>query len=84
MIPLNQLLDRFKNLTNSEKVKKQLVVEILVKNKIPITIDQISFSKNAVFTKVPPIIKTEILFKKEDILKEVQKIPGLSLISNIQ
>ncbi|MCK9344729.1 MAG: hypothetical protein M0P64_01230 [Candidatus Pacebacteria bacterium] len=84
MIPLNQLLNRFKNLTNSEKVKKQLVVEILTNKKIPITIDQISISKTTVFTKVPPIIKTELLFQKEEILKEIQKISGLTTISNIQ
>lgn len=84
MFPLHQLLARFKNLTNTEKVKKELVVEVFIKNKIPVTIKQISFSKETLFVKVPPIIKTELLFKKEGVLEEIQKIPGLGNISNIQ
>lgn len=84
MLPLNQLLERFKNLTNTEKVKKQLIVEIIEKNKIPLNVDQISFQKNTIFIKTQPIIKTEILLKKEEILKQIKKIPGLLNITNIQ
>lgn len=84
MLPLNQLLARFKNLTNTEKVKKELAVEVFIKNKIPVTLKQISFSKETLFVKVPPIIKTELLFKKEELLTEIQKIPGLGNILNIQ
>lgn len=84
MLQLNQLLERFKNLTNNEKVRKQLIVEILVKNKIPININQISILKNTLFIKTQPIIKTEILLKKETILKQIQEINGLSSISDIK
>lgn len=84
MLPLHQLLARFKNLTNTEKVKKELAIEVFIKNKIPVTLKQISFSKDAIFVKVPPIIKTELLFKREELLAEIQKIPGLGNISNIQ
>ncbi len=84
MLPLHQLLARFKNLTNTEKVKKELIVEVFVKNKIPVNLKQVSFSKNTVFVNVPPIIKTEILLKKNELLTEIQKIPGLTNISNIQ
>lgn len=84
MIPLNQLLERFKNLTNSEKTKKQFIVEILIKNNIPSKIEQISFSKNTIFFKTQPIIKTEALLKKQEILKEINTISGLKNISNIQ
>ncbi|MEK7569066.1 MAG: hypothetical protein AAB497_03055 [Patescibacteria group bacterium] len=84
MLPIHQLLARFKNLTNTEKVKKELAVEVFIKNKVPVTIKQISFSKDTIFAKVPPIIKTELLFKKEELLTEIQKIPGLTNISNIQ
>lgn len=84
MLPLNQLLGRFKNLTNTEKVKKQLIMEILVSHKLPINISQISISKNTLFLKTPPIIKTEILFKKEELLKQIQKIHGLSGVSTVQ
>jgi len=84
MLPLNQLLERFKNLTNTEKVKKQLIVEIIEKNKIPLTINQISFQKNTLFIKTQPIIKTEILLKEQEILNQIRKIPELLNITNIQ
>lgn len=84
MLQLNQLLERFKNLTNTEKVKKQLIVEILLNKKIPINISQISILKNTIFIKTQPIIKTETLLKKEEILNEIKKISGLENISNIQ
>lgn len=84
MLPLHQLLARFKNLTNTEKVKKELIVEVFIKNKIPVTLKQVYFSKDTIFVKVPPIIKTELIFKKEELLAEIQKISGLTNISNIQ
>lgn len=83
MLQINQLLERFKNLTNSEKIKKQLIAEIISNKKIHIKIDQISISKNTIFIKTQPIIKTEIMLKKEEILKEIQKIPGLTIISTV-
>ncbi|MEK7092008.1 MAG: hypothetical protein AAB907_00120, partial [Patescibacteria group bacterium] len=70
MLQLSQLLERFKGLTNTDKVKKQLIVEIFKKNNIPININQINISKNTIFIKTQPIIKTEIILKKEEILKE--------------
>lgn len=84
MLPIHQLLNRFKNLTNTEKAKKQLIVEILANNKLPVNINQISIVKNTLFIKTPPIIKTEILFKQEEILKQIQKIQGLTTVSRIQ
>lgn len=84
MFQLNQFLDRFKNLTNTEKVKKQLISEVIKNNNIPIDINQISIIKNTIFIKTNPIIKTELLLKKEIILADIKKIPGLSLVSNIQ
>ena len=83
MLQINQLLERFKNLTNSEKIKKQLIIEIIISKKIPININQISISKNTLFIKTQPIIKTEIILKKEEILKEIQRIPGLATISTV-
>lgn len=84
MFQINQFLDRFKNISNSEKIKKQLVAEILTKNNISVKLEQISFSKTTVFIKVSPIIKTEILLRKEEILSEIKNLPGLGTMSNIQ
>jgi len=84
MLKINQLLNRFKNLTNNEKIKKQLIIEILVKNKIPSNIKQISIIKNILFIKTQPIIKTEFLFKKNEILNQIKQISGLENISEIK
>lgn len=84
MLPIGNLLSRFKNLTNSDKVKKQLVVEILERNKIPVKISQISIQKNTIFIKTQPIIKTEIILKKSEIIQEINRIPGLGVITGIQ
>jgi len=84
MIPINQLLNRFKNLTNTDKVKKQLILEIINTYKIPLQIHQIQIIKTTIFLKTQPIIKTEILLKKTEILNEIKKISSFSNISDIQ
>jgi hypothetical protein len=83
MIPLQSLLERFKGLSNTEKVKKQLVVEIINKHGIPITVEQVSFNKNTLYIKTNPIVKTEINLKKQIILEEINKLPGIKNISSI-
>lgn len=85
MIPLSQLLVRFKGLTNTEKAKKQIVseeVSNILNFQIPLEL--ISFSKNTLFIKVQPIIKTEIIIKKQEILKKIQSLPGLNHITDVR
>lgn len=85
MIPLSQLLVRFKNLTNTEKAKKQLVSEELsLVLGFPIPHTSISFSKNTVIINVQPIIKTEVFLKKGEILKKITSLPGLEYIQEIR
>ena len=84
MLPISQLLERFKGLVNNDKAKKHLIVEILLGNNIPVNINQINIVKNIIFIKTPPIIKTEILLRKEEILNQIKKNSGLGNISNIQ
>lgn len=83
MLPLVNLLSRFKNLTNTERVKKELVGEVLKKYNISLPHTQITFSKNTIFLKVPPILKTEVALQKNNILKEITNIPGLKNIQDI-
>ncbi len=84
MIPLSQLLARFKSLSNTEKAKKNIICEEITKIiGAQITHNQVSFSKNTIFIKAHPIIKSEILIKKEEILKKIQTLKGLSYISGI-
>ncbi|HAT68262.1 MAG: hypothetical protein A2481_03745 [Candidatus Yonathbacteria bacterium RIFOXYC2_FULL_47_9] len=85
MIPLEQLLTRFKSLTNTEKVKKELACDGIKKIiGITIPVSTISVSKNTIFLKVPPIIKTEVLLKKQEILADINTINGLAHISDIK
>ena len=84
MLPIQSLLGKFKNLTNNEKFKKQLVLEIFEKDNIKVSLKEIVISKNIIFLKTRPIIKTEILLKKNDFLNEVKKIPGLEYINDIK
>lgn len=85
MLPITELLARFKNLSNTEKLKKERVCEELMKFiVIPIQHNQVSFSKNTIFFKVEPIIKTEITLHKTEILKKIKTLPGLSGVIDIQ
>lgn len=85
MLQLHQFLARFKNITNTEKAKKELLAtEISKVIGVPITHQQISFPKNTIFIKVSPIIKAEILLKRPQILEIIKTLPGLSYISDIQ
>lgn len=84
MLQLNQLLGRFKNLTNTEKIKKELIVGILKTYNFPVKINQIYIVKKTIYIKTQPIIKTEILLKQKQIIEQIKEIPGMQAISNIQ
>lgn len=84
MLQIKQLLSRFKNITNTEKEKKQIIVDIFIKNEIPISIKNVYISKNTIFTKVNPIIKTEIYLKKQNILLEIKELNIFQNIIDIQ
>ena len=85
MIKLTNLLTRFKGLTNTEKAKKELIADICESIiGVPIKHNQISFSKNTIFIKTEPIIKTEIALKKGDILTRITTLPGMQLITDIR
>ncbi len=84
MIPLAQLLARFKSLSNTEKAKKEIICEEISKIiGVQITHNQVSLSKNTIFLKVQPIIKSEIALKKEEIIKKIQTIKCIRHISEI-
>lgn len=83
MLQINQFLSRFKNIKNTEQEKKSIVLEILIKNGIPATIKQVVISKNTILFKVQPIIKTEILLKKEVILLQIKKNHCFNNITNL-
>lgn len=83
MLHLSQLLSRFKNITNSEKVQKESICEILKEYNIILQHTQILFSKNIIFLKVNPLIKTEVALRKLDILKKITNTKGLNCFKDI-
>lgn len=84
MIPLSNLLARFSGLRNTEKDIKNTIIALFQEEQIPLTLKQITLTKTSVRFSVPPIIKTEILLKKDVYIKKLQAIPGLSGITSIE
>jgi len=72
MLPIHQLLARFKGLTNTDKTKKEKIVSLLLKKNIVVSPKQIFFSNKTIIIKTNAIIKTEILLRKEEILNEIR------------
>lgn len=85
MIPITDLLFRFKSLSNTEKVKKILISEIISRIVgVPINDKEVSFVKKTIFLKIHPLKKTEILLKKTEILEKLKNVESLTYFSNIQ
>ena len=84
MIPLHQILSRFKGLTNTEKIKKQQIAAIISTYNIPIGTKQIVLNKKIIQLTTAPIIKTEIFLKKEKILAHINRELGEDSFLNIQ
>lgn len=84
MIPIQQLLARFKGLTNTDKIKKEQIVAILSARNIPVDTKQITLNRKTIQIKAAPIIKTEILLKKEEILSQVNRNLGDAWFTTIQ
>ncbi len=85
MLQLSDLLTRFKGISNTDKAKKEIVGQELTRIiGIPITYQQVIISKNTLILKVQPIIKSEIMLKKDEILQKIKNISGLSHITTIQ
>ena len=85
MLPIAHLLERFKGITNTEKARKELVIQEIQKF-VPVELlhTQITFSKTSVQIHGNPILKTEILLKKEEILRGIQSHQNLSFLLDIR
>ncbi|MDD5152535.1 MAG: hypothetical protein PHS95_00835 [Candidatus Pacebacteria bacterium] len=85
MLRLTELLGRFSRLTNTEKAKKELIgAEIAKIVGVSVEPENISFSKNTIFLNVPPVVRTEILLKKQEILEKIKLIPVLCGVVDIR
>ena len=85
MLRLTELLGRFSGLANTEKAKKELVcAEVSKIIGVQIKQESVSFSRNTIFFKVSPAIKTEIFFKKQEVLEKIKSFPQTSGIVDIR
>lgn len=85
MLQLSDLLARFAGITNTDKAKKELVGQELARIiGVSVSPQQIHISKNILILKVQPIVKSEILLKKDEVLQGIKKIPALGHITAIQ
>ena len=85
MLPISDLLERFKGVTSTEKARKEIILQDI--NKIvPIKLPHtaITITKNSIILNCSPIIKTEILLKKKEVLEGVQKYKNLSHLLDIR
>lgn len=85
MLPIAHLLERFKGITNTEKARKELIIQEVHKF-VPGNLlhTQVTISRNFVQINSNPIIKTEILLNKEEILKGIQSHKNLSFLLDIR
>ena len=85
MLPISDLLERFKGITNTEKARKDLIVQeigTVIPVKLPHT--AVTITKNSVILNCSPVIKTEILLKKKDVLEKIQRHKNLSHLLDIR
>ena len=83
MIPIHLLLSRFKKVANTEKEKKLSIINEFKKRNIHINLQNIYFSKNTIIIRVSPIIKTEIILIKKEVIEELKKIDGIENFTDI-
>ncbi len=70
MQEISELLARFENIIGGKRFQKQKIVQV-IKDKTNISIDteSVTLSGGVLNIKTKPIIKNEILFKKEEIIE---------------
>jgi len=74
MFNISQYLERFKNFGQSEKLFKELIIE-LVKEIVGVELKptEVLVKKGEITFKVSPAIKNAIYIKKEQILKKIKE-----------
>ncbi len=71
---IKELLSKYQSLkVTNQDLKDQLI--LLIKNKTQFTLsnNQIKINNQAIYLQVPPIIKTEVLINKQELLHLLQE-----------
>jgi hypothetical protein len=84
MHSIQDLLERFKGILDTEDSKKENIIKILEENtSIVISAGDIDVKKGKLFLKVKPIYKNAILLKKDKILEDLRLSFGDKYIQDI-
>lgn len=71
---IKELLSKYQSLKVTNQVLKDQLI-LLIKNKTQFTLsnNQIKINNQAIYLQVPPIIKTEVLINKQELLHLLQE-----------
>jgi hypothetical protein len=84
MIEIKDLLLRFNNILLSEKIKKEIILDVLSRVVgLQIKPEDIKIKNNTVFLNIKPIYKNEIFLKKEEIFLKLKESLGKKSPQNI-
>ncbi len=75
---------KFSNIKLTSRVVKAEVLNILNNRHIPITKDEIVYNNGIVYIKGNQIVKNEVFFLREDILKDIENKLGKKMVIDIR
>jgi len=81
---ITNFLKRFSNIKLTSRVIRKVVLDILKDKKIPITEDEVIYSNGVVYIKSNQIVKNEVFFSKEDILKKIEDQLNKKIVVDIR
>lgn len=84
MRSIQDLLERFKGILDTESSKKENIIEIIKDNTgIILTSQEVDVKAGKLFLKTKPIFRSEILLKKEKVMKAFVEAFGERYIRDI-
>ena len=84
MRSIQDLLERFKSILDTEDSKKENIIKIIEENtSIVVSAGDVDVKKGKLFLKVKPIYRNAILLKKDKILEDLKQSFGDKYIPDI-
>lgn len=84
MRSIQDLLERFKSILDTEDSKKENIIKIIEENtSIVVSAGDVDVKKGKLFLKVKPIYRNAILLKKDKILEDLKQSFGDKYIQDI-
>ncbi|OGG47741.1 hypothetical protein A3D66_03145 [Candidatus Kaiserbacteria bacterium RIFCSPHIGHO2_02_FULL_50_9] len=74
---IKTLLGRFSSLSSTRHVRERVAAHITAVTGFPTSNEALRYQRGTVYLAVPPLVRGEILLKKESILKRLhEELPG--------